>query len=114
MVTDVLDKSKSIPHHKMAESPTINPTHLEFDPQQEAEKLISIYEKNAKRIKIKFNLADTEHKIVSGDPVSLKRILQNLIVNAIKFSGDDKFITVQLAYKGKVVHAHTRLPSPGF
>ncbi|GAB6069059.1 hypothetical protein JCM30760_01560 [Thiomicrorhabdus hydrogeniphila] len=93
IIDDILDFSK-------IESNQLHIEKIAFDPVERINQSINLFKVPAKNksIKLIFNTdGEIPHKVLS-DPTRITQIVNNLISNAIKFSGNHKDIFITLSY----------------
>lgn len=103
LVNKALDESKAQLKGTSVSPIKINPANRKnFNPLDIIKTLMAMYEINKNNALITFQLLSSSDAdaMVFGDPISLNRILQNLLVNAIEYS-KGKPIAIYLEYKEK-------------
>ncbi|MEB0010079.1 ATP-binding protein [Glaciimonas sp. Gout2] len=98
ILNEILDFSKIEAGHMEFEMISFDPVHLIFD-------VIDLHKANAKQknLVIDTSISLTAPKWVDGDPIRIRQILGNLIVNAIKFTPSGK-ITIYFSAHADVAN----------
>lgn len=92
LVNDVLDMSK-------LESGEIMLENVPFDIYKIMDDIATLNEQNASKhnISLKFEQCDNIHNRLIGSPVHVKRVLMNIISNAVKYCNDGGSVNVKLS-----------------
>ena len=92
IINDILDFSK-------IESNKLKIEHVEFNPTEEFETIVTLFESKAKEknINLHINLSNLKYNLIS-DPTRIKQIISNLISNAIKFTPPNKNVICNITY----------------
>ena len=92
IINDILDFSK-------IESGKLHIEKIEFNPKEEFESIIYLFESKAKEknIKLHINFTNLKWNIIS-DPIRIKQVISNFISNAIKFTPENKNIYCNINY----------------
>ncbi len=95
IINDILDFSK-------IESGKLKIEHIEFNPQEEFETILTIFESQAKEknIDLQINFSNLRWTI-NSDPTRIKQIISNFISNAIKFTPEGKKVICNINYNSK-------------
>lgn len=91
LVNDVLDMSK-------LESGEITLENVPFDIYEIMDDIATLNEQNASKrnISLKFERCENIHNRLIGSPVHVKRVLMNIISNAVKYCNDGGYVKVRL------------------
>lgn len=71
------------------------------------------YEANHQSIEVEFNLSSINHSIVKGNSEQIRRAIENIIRNAIRFSNAGQTVEVSLKEAGKYLQIEVKDRGPG-
>ncbi len=91
IINDILDVSK-------IEAGKLSIEHIAFDLQQSLREIATLFTFHAreKGVKLRFHYAKDLPRLVWGDPMRLRQLVQNLLSNAVKFTAQGR-ITLNVA-----------------
>ena len=99
IIEDILDFSK-------IESGKLDIDKVDFNPKLEFEVVTYLFNARCsqKNISLILNLDDSLPEIINTDPLRIKQIITNLMSNAVKFTKENKNITVDINYDNKLLN----------